>query len=685
MTESSPSRRHLAAIMFTDIVGFSALTGRDEVLALQLVDEHNQLLRAAFGGHEGTEIKSRGDGFHVEFPSALQAVNCAVEIQCALHERNRDLNAHDMLLTRIGIHLGDVDAQEGDTYGEAVNVAARIEPLAEPGGIVVSQQVVDQVSHRADFSFINLGQPTLKNIQSKITVFKWVMPWSNARLSLREQLRRFMSRRMGVALLALGAVGFVALIAATGSRYIGYRAAFMPPAHSVAVLPFTNMSGDANQDYFSDGISEELLNTLAQVNELQVVARTSSFSFKGKDADIATISRKLNVGAILQGSVRRADNKVRITAQLVNTQTGYQIWSQSYDRDLKDILELQTSVAVAVSEALQVKLMGDATTKFEQGGTKNPQAFDVYLRGRKLYDQYKGEADERAALLAFDSAIALDPDYALAHAARARQLSNIASEWETDTALIRRSQEEARAAAERAVARAPELGETHAALASVLMASMLDFAGAGVEFDRSLALSPGSALVQRSFAYFAAVTGRRDAAIAAAQRALALDGLNPRSYVIFGRVLYHTGDYEGAIAAFRQMLALNPLSNETHAEIGLAYLALKQPQMAIGECALESPDWQALTCQAIAYHALGKAQEATEVLAKLKAKQGDASAYQYAEIHAQWGQPEEALTWLASAVKLRDSGLTELKTEPMLDPLRSDARFQAIEKALHLP
>jgi serine/threonine-protein kinase len=299
---------------------------------------------------------------------------------------------------------------------------------------------------------------------------------------------------------------------------------FAPPPHSIAVLPFANMSGDANQEYFSDGMTEELLNSLAEINELQVAARTSAFSFKGKDTDIGTIARKLNVGAVLEGSVRRSGNTVRITTQLINAVTGFQLWSKTYDRDLGDVLKLQTEIATAVASALKVTLLGDVAAKVELGGTRNPAAFDAYLHGAKAFGSRHDAKDIPAAIAAYTEAIRLDPQYALAFAGRSFALSNAAGEAETDAA-VRDDFEKAQADARQALALAPDLAQGQLALGVVLENGTLDFTQASETYERALALAPGNAHVLRASGEFAALMGHFDAGVAASRRAVVLDPL----------------------------------------------------------------------------------------------------------------------------------------------------------------
>jgi TolB-like protein len=313
---------------------------------------------------------------------------------------------------------------------------------------------------------------------------------------------------------------------------------FNPPPHSIAVLPFTNMSGDKDQEYFSDGLTEELLNSLSEISGLQVAARTSAFSFKGKDTDIGTIARKLNVGAVLERSVRRSAHTVRITAQLINALTGFHLWSQTYDRDLGDVLKLQSDIASAVAGALKVTLLSDVSTKIELGGTSNPAAFDAYLRGWKLWNTAYDPKGSQAAIAAVTEAVRLDPNYALAFALRSR----VGSEYATNDATgpaVRAALDQAQTDARRAMALAPELAEAHLALGNFYQDGPLDFNGALLEYERALALAPGNVHVLAAYGFFASKIGRSEAAIAAARRAAELDPLDPGQRRTVSRVLYY--------------------------------------------------------------------------------------------------------------------------------------------------
>jgi TolB-like protein/tetratricopeptide (TPR) repeat protein len=460
--------------------------------------------------------------------------------------------------------------------------------------------------------------------------------------------------------------------------------AFNPPPHSIAVLPFVNLSGDKEQEYFSDGLTEELLNSLAEIDGLQVAARTSAFSFKGQDNDIGTIARKLSVGAVLEGSVRRSAHTIRITAQLINAVTGFHLWSKTYDRDLGDVLKLQTEIATAVATALKVTLLGDIAAKVELGATRNPAAFDAYLRGAKVMSSNHDTKGLPAAIAAYTEAIRLDPHYALAFASRSIAFSNVAAEAETPSAM-REGFDKARADAHRALALTPDLAQAHVALASVSEFGALDFTQASEEYARALALAPGDAQVLRISGRFATDMGHFDVGLAAARRAVVLDPLARASHTALARALYVARRYGEAVAAFAEVISLEPGFKGTYVERGLSFYGLGDLQSARASCETKSEYWASQQCLAVIYDKLRQHADAEAELAKMKASLGDPAAYQYATIYAQWGNPPKALEWLETAMRLRDPGLSLLKVDPLLDPLREEPRFKAIEHELKFP
>jgi len=460
-------------------------------------------------------------------------------------------------------------------------------------------------------------------------------------------------------------------------------ATFNPPPHSIAVLPFVNMSGDKDQEYFSDGLTEELLNSLSRIKELRVAARTSSFSFQGEHPDIATVAHKLNVAAVLEGSVRRSAHTIRITAQLVNGVTGFHLWSQTYDRDLGDVLALQTEIANAVASALKVTLLGDVAAKVELGGTHNPAAFDAYLRGAKAFNNRHEEKDVQTAIAAYTEAIRFDPTYARAFVARSLALGELDSWWTTDNTSSEQTRSKARADALRAIELAPDLGEGHLALAEAL-ATALDFTRASEEYERAATLASGNAQVLQYYGLFAVLMGRTDTGIAAARRAVLLDPLNRDSYSALARTLGSAHRHEEAKAAYREASLLDP---------GYSYpyrwavdYGLGNYEDARALCETKPDDWGSQVCLAVTYYKLGRHADAESELEKFKAgNPAHDDWYQYAQIYAQWGDTGKALSCLETALRVRDIALEYLRTDGMLNPLRKEPRFQAIERELKFP
>jgi TolB-like protein/cytochrome c-type biogenesis protein CcmH/NrfG len=460
-------------------------------------------------------------------------------------------------------------------------------------------------------------------------------------------------------------------------------ASFNPPPHSIAVLPFLNMSGDKEQEYFADGLTEELLNSLSEIDDLQVAARTSAFSFKGTNTDISTIARKLNVGTVLEGSVRRSGNTVRITAQLINAVTGFHLWSHSYDRSLTDMLRLQTEIAAAVASALKVTLLGDVATKIELGGTRNPAAFDAYLRGRKAHLTAHNDKDIQTAITALTEAIELDPSFALAYANRSIAFTNHA--MDVSGAAIRENLDKAVFDASKAIALAPDLAEGHLSLGLCFLTGSRNVARASEEYERALVLAPGNARILREYGRLAVLMGRTAAGFAAARRAVVLDPLNRLSHFDLGRALYLGRQPNEAIAALQGALALDPADQKTYALRGLAYYALGDLKHARASCEIQPDDEDIQVCLAVTYEKLGRHADAENMFAKLQAPLGDKMAYLHAEIYAQWGDIPRALDWLETALRLHDPALGQLKVDPLLDPLRQESRFQAIVRELKFP
>src|SRR5438094_8218121 len=374
----SQGERRLAAIMFTDMVDYTTMSEKNETLALALLEEHRQLLRPVFARHGGREVKTIGDGFLVEFPSALEAVRCALEIQQLMYKRNQDVPSERKILLRVAVHLGNVEHRDADVYGDAVNIASRIQSLTDPGGICITQQVYDHVRKNEEFRMVALGQNRLKNVQTPTEVYR-VLPASE--------------------------------------RGEPTKTDALEPRR-VAALPLAIISSDQQDEYFADGLTEEILNTLSSLPSLKVIARTSVMKYKEASKSVGEIGRELKVGTILEGSVRKARSRLRITIQLIDVGSEAPIWAQKYDRELEDVFKIQTDIAERVAEALKVQLLRESKTLIQQKAPEDIEAYVLYLRGRYYWSRRTTEGIEKA-IAYFGEAIRKDPDYALAHAGMA--------------------------------------------------------------------------------------------------------------------------------------------------------------------------------------------------------------------------------------------------------------------------
>jgi len=455
-----------------------------------------------------------------------------------------------------------------------------------------------------------------------------------------------------------------------------------PPPHSVAVLPFANLSGDPQQEYFSDGLSEEVLNALARVDRLHVAARTSSFAFRGAHGDLADLARRLNVGTILEGSVRRDARRVRVTAELVNATTGFQLWSHAYDEDVKDTLSVQTAIAAAVARELDVALSGNALETLGVGGTHDPAALDAYLRGTHLMAPAQDVAQWRAAIAEFDAAIARDPRYAAAYALRAIALTDICAN-EDDEAELARLRPLALASAEKAVALAPDLAEAYAARGFVRNVALLDF-GTRADFDKALSLEPGSALVQSRYAAYANFIGDVAAANEADRRASELDPENAAQEWNHVLHLLTARRWDEAEAAIARAERVHPRAewNLIRAD---ALLGRHDYAGAARLCESSVRGEYQAECLAYAYRGLGRTADAD---AQLHALQEQAHGHAWvvlAGLYAQRGDTRAAIRELEEAVRHRSPALQTLRTRWEFDPLRQEPGYLAVERALNFP
>jgi TolB-like protein/DNA-binding winged helix-turn-helix (wHTH) protein/Tfp pilus assembly protein PilF len=464
------------------------------------------------------------------------------------------------------------------------------------------------------------------------------------------------------------------------------QAPFTPPPHSVAVLAFANMSANASDAYFSDGLADEVIATLGRIGGLRVAARTSAFSFKGRHLTANVIGRQLNVAAILEGSVRRDGENVHVAVHLIDTRTGFEFWSRSYDRNrfLDDLLKVQADIAESVSTSLQVKLLDSDAAGLTAGGTHNAGAFDSYLRGMNDSRELQ-EANQRQAIVDFTDAVALDPKYARAFAGRAAARYFLVFSGSEAGAL--QDQQDTAAAiedADRAISLAPTLAEAHR-VKSLILYGALEFRAAAEELGRALDLAPNDASVVATSGMIEAILGHYQLAIAASRHAIALDPYNPLSYRTAGETFFYMRRFDEALEAFGHATAVDKGASRLNlAWIASTYIAKGDAAAAARICAGGSA-WSDNACLAMAYHALGRQAEADAALAALRRSFGDRGAYIYAEIYAQWGKAADALRWLEMAYRLKDSGITTIKVSPFLDTVRALPEFADVERRLNFP
>ncbi|MBV9288235.1 MAG: adenylate/guanylate cyclase domain-containing protein [Hyphomicrobiales bacterium] len=538
-------KRKLAAILAADVVGFSRLTGADEDRTLaRLRALRSDLIDPTIAVHHGRVVKRTGDGALVEFRSVVDAVRCAIEVQNGMAERNAGVPPERRIEFRIGIHIGDVvEESDGDLMGDAVNIAARLEGVAQPGAICLSEQAYWQVRSRLDVTVSDLGQAALKNIAEPVRVYSLeVGAPSQARAAAPAE-------------------------PAPPEKPTGPAGA--PEKPSIAVLAFQNMSGDPQQEYFGDGIAEDIITDLSKVGGLLVIARNSSFAYKGRAADIRVVARELGVRSVLEGSVRRAGNRVRINAQLIDAESGGHLWAERFDREISDIFAVQDEVTQKIVEALKVKLTPSEAALMGVGGTANPKAHDYFLRARELlFSTARSQEMFARTIELCQQAIAEDPNYGEPCAGLAfAHLLNWQNHWTNDWG---RSLDEARRLGELAIAKAPKIAFVHH-VASITYFWAADHHRSDAEIEAALDLNPNYAPSRGMHGLAKIYSGDPLAAIPHIEQAIRLDPVMRHQYVHFlGSAYLVAGQFEAAAAQFRERIRLKPDTDLSRAFLAVA-------------------------------------------------------------------------------------------------------------------
>jgi adenylate cyclase len=636
--------RRLAAIMFTDIVGYTALGQRNESLSLAILDEQRKLVRPVLTKHNGREVKTIGDAFFVEFPSALDAVRCAYDIQRETRELNISLPEPRRLHLRVGVHLGDVVESEGDISGDAVNVASRIEPLAEDGGVCLSRQVYDHVRNKFELPLTSLGVKSLKNLADPLEVFKMEMPWS-------------------------------------GTKDV--EASHVADRWRIAVLPFENISPSPADAYVSDGLTEETISTLSKIGGLRVIARTSVLRYRGSDKGIAEIGRELGVGTLLEGSVRKMGDKLRVTVQLIDSGTEEHLWAEDYDRRMEDVFEVQKEIATRVAEELRVKLQPQEIRRLEKKSTEKSAAFTLYLKGRYYWNERTSEGFGKAREY-FEKAIEADPSYAQAYAGLA------------DTYLLMAFQnlitsQEAHRKAKFLTLRALEidktLGEAHTTLGYIYQDTG-DWKQAETEFKKAIDYNPSYPTAHFWYSILLSFQERHEEAIAQAEKAEELDLFSPSTIVAVGQALAYARRYDEAIERMTRIIHANPDIYNPRFILTLAYQFkgdyAKAYEEAKKNMAVTKEPSERLVCSlGIAEAGLGNVPEARKILSDLEHRH--AQMILLAAMHMVLGEKEEAMSCLETGYKNGETSLGWVTVIPHFDGLRTDPRFISLVARIGSP
>ena len=673
----------LAHVLFMDIVGCSKLASDEQK---RIVGRLQELVR------QGTEFQRArlsdqlislptGDGMALVFFDKLDAaVRCAVEL-------TRAIQAESLCPIRMGVHTGPVFVMTDinntrNISGAGINRAERVMSCGDEGHILLSDNVAESLRH------LSAWQDKIHDVGRCQVKDGWMHVWNlvdgpvgnpaRPKKGRRHVQRRQLSLAVGIAALAV-------ILAAAITGPLWMRSSRKAPADtqdqaSIAVMPFADLSPAKDQEYFSDGLTEELMNGLANTPGLRVAGKTSSFQFKNKTKDYRGIGQQLNVATILEGSVRKQGNRCRVAVQLIKAADGFDLWSQTFDREMNDIFAVQEEISRSVAGALKLKLLETAA---RSGQSKNIGAYNAYLLGRYFLSQGNTDSLAKAAGY-FDQAIKLDPDFA-----RAWESSGRTYIQQAVSAFVPEQEEEryrkARDAIQHALRLDENLGGAYAALGLIQMNHDWDWAGADVSYRRALALEPGDAGIIEDAASLAAVLGNFDDALALYRRAAQIDPLFPSAYKNIGYVSYYLGREEEAKAALDKALELAPEIAFVHGLLGQVYLAQSRPEEALAEMQKEKHPAFRLYGFALAYHALGRRKESDASLAQLIEKFPTDVPYQIAKVFAFRGESDRAFEWLERTYAERDAGLTEIKGDPLLKTLEHDPRYAALLKKLRLP
>jgi adenylate cyclase len=638
--------RMLAAIMFTDMVGYTALMQENEQKAKLLRDKHRDILEKTVLEHKGSTIQYYGDGALTIFGSAIEAVYCAVEIQ-------RELRKEPVVLLRIGIHAGDIVYDDEGVYGDSVNIASRIENLALAGSVLISEKVYDEVKNHDDLPTVPLGEYELKNVKKPVEIY------------------------------AVAALGLeVPSVNEMNGKSNSHK-------NSIAVLPFINMSSDPENEYFVDGVTEEILNALTKVDGLLVTSRTSTFAFKGKNEDIRKIGNQLGVSSVLEGSVRKFGDKVRITAQLINTSDGYHQWSEVYDKKLEDIFEIQDEISKAIATRLRERLSStDVKEPLVKPKTQNLEAYNLLLKGRYYWNKWTYE-DFSKAIKCYEKAFTIDPNYALPYVGLSNCYLVLAS---MNFLSPKEAYPKAKEYALKAMELDDSLSESHFSIGLVQMFYDWDWDGAYNSFHKALKINPGSADVHYTYSIYLTARGRLREALTEIEKAHTMDPLSLPINHFLAINHYYLRMYDEAIVQYKKNLELDPNFSISVFGLGWAYLAKKEYVQAIKifkEFQKQANrDIKSTASLGYTYAKFGMTEKAVECLRELTNKKNldtkGSLNFELALLYAGLKDYDKVFYYLDQAYDERAGGMIFLNVHPEWAQLKSDSRFTELIKRIGL-
>jgi adenylate cyclase len=577
-------KRKLTSIFSADVVGYSRLMEDDEAATVTTLTSYREVISTLIKQHNGMVVDSPGDNLLAEFVSVVDAVQCAVSVQNEISARNEDLPEHRKMQFRIGINLGDVIQEEERIYGDGVNIAARLEALADPGGICISKTAFDQIEKKLPYGYEFIGDQTVKNISKPVGAYRLVLEPRVTVAGEREKEKRTPVRRMPI-FIGIAAVIVLAVVIGIWQFYVrspsvepasvDQMAHPLPEKPSIAVLAFDNLTGDPSQEYFSDGISEQIITVLSNVGELFVISRNSSFSYKGKPVKVQQVSEELGVRYVLEGSVRRSGDRLRITAQLIDAIKGQHLWAENYDRELKDIFEIQDEITMKIVTSLRVKLTSGEQARILEKQVKNPDVYLKYLKWASLMNNGSKESIIRSGQLA-QEIIDTEPEYAIGYSSLGWYHWFLAERGISPPENLKKAFE----LAQKTLSKDESDASAHAILGQYYLLSR-KYEKAIASGKRSVDIQPNGALFHQLLGSTLSYAGRVDEAIAHIKQAIRLDPL-PAYYYYYnlGRCYFQKGQYEDALAEYKKALQRAPNVVGIHFSLACAYALLDREEEA---------------------------------------------------------------------------------------------------------